>query len=88
MASGDEDVENLDRRTAIRQLTSALAVAWEGAGGARACQFSQVPFVEIRGISDGADSDAASDFRANLKQVMRNIATLIIEIGDWRLEII
>ena len=78
VASGDEDVVDLERRTAIRQLTGALAVAWEGAGGARACQFSQVPFVEIRGISDGADSDAASDFLSNLKHVMRNIATLII----------
>ncbi len=78
VASGDEDVVDFERRTAIHQLTGALAVAWEGAGGARACQFSQVPFVEIRGISDGADSDAASDFLANLEQVMRNIATLII----------
>ncbi|MGB0384622.1 MAG: acyltransferase [Ardenticatenaceae bacterium] len=82
VASGDEDVVDLERRRAIQKLTGALAVAWEGAGGARACQFSQVPFVEIRGISDGADSDAASDFLANLKQVMKNIATLIIKIGD------
>ena len=47
--------------------TGALAVAWEGAGGARACHFSGIPFLEIRGITDSADSDAASDFRATLE---------------------
>jgi nucleoside phosphorylase len=59
-------------------LTGALAVAWEGAGGARACQFNNVPFVEIRGVTDRADSDAALDFEANLRSVMRNVVTLII----------
>ena len=47
-------------RFRARQLhasTDALAVAWEGAGGARAAAFSQVPYVEVRGISDMADHD-------------------------------
>jgi adenosylhomocysteine nucleosidase len=78
IASGDEDVVALARQEALRQRTGALAVAWEGAGGARACQFSAVPFVEIRGVTDGTDSSAAADFRANLKTAMRNVATLII----------
>jgi len=56
--------------------TGALAVAWEGAGGARACHFSGIPFLEIRGITDSADSDAASDFGANLEGAMRNVAAL------------
>ena len=37
VASGDEDVVDIDRRKAIHKLTGAFAVAWEGAGGARAC---------------------------------------------------
>jgi adenosylhomocysteine nucleosidase len=65
------------RRREIRHLTGALAVAWEGGGGARACHFSGVPFIEIRGISDQADSQAASHFRMNLHTAMRNVATLI-----------
>jgi adenosylhomocysteine nucleosidase len=78
IASGDEDVVDTDRRRALRRLTGALAVAWEGAGGARACHFSGVSFVEIRGITDRADSDAASEFGANLGGAIGNVATLII----------
>jgi adenosylhomocysteine nucleosidase len=77
IASGDEDVVDADTRRMLHQRTGALAVAWEGAGGARACHFSGVPFVEIRGITDEADSNAASDFEENLGGAMENVATLI-----------
>lgn len=77
IASGDEDVVDLVRGQAIHQRTGALAVAWEGAGGARACQFSRVPFVEIRGITDNADHTAAADFEANLSCSLRNVAQFI-----------
>ncbi|MCB0126353.1 MAG: hypothetical protein KDE58_29045 [Caldilineaceae bacterium] len=55
-----------------------MAVAWEGAGGARACQFSDVPFVEIRGITDNANQTAAADFERNLQASLHNVATTII----------
>lgn len=77
VASGDEDVIDTQRKEAIYELTGGLAVAWEGAGGARACQFNNVPFIEIRGVTDGADSTASSDFEQHLASVMKNIATLI-----------
>ena len=77
MASGDEDVVDVDRRKTLHRRTGALAVAWEGAGGARACRFSGVPFVEIRGVTDSADSDAASDFETNLGRAMGNVAAFI-----------
>jgi adenosylhomocysteine nucleosidase len=78
IASGDEDIVTVERQDALRRRTGALAVAWEGAGGARACQFSAVPFVEMRGVTDVANSRAAADFRANLQTAMGNVATLII----------
>lgn len=78
VASGDEDVVDADRRSEIQARTGALAVAWEGAGGARACRFSGVPFVEIRGVSDGADQTAAGDFVANLPLVMGNVASAVV----------
>jgi adenosylhomocysteine nucleosidase len=78
IASGDEDVVDVARGQAISKLTGALAVAWEGAGGARACRFSGVPFVEIRGITDNADHSAAADFAVNLRCALRNVAHLII----------
>ncbi len=83
IASGDEDVMDVDRRAAIHQLTEALAVAWEGAGGARASQFSGVPFIEIRGVTDGADNAAARDFRLNVKRALKSVARVIIALARW-----
>jgi adenosylhomocysteine nucleosidase len=77
IASGDEDVVALERQLALRERTGAWAVAWEGAGVARACAFSGLPFVELRGITDGADHSAAADFAANLPLAMRNVAALL-----------
>ena len=77
IASGDEDVVETERKRALHESTGALAVAWEGAGGAKACAFSGVPFVEIRGVTDTADHKAASDFEDNLGVAMSNLATLI-----------
>ncbi len=81
IASGDEDVMDLERRADIRARTAALAVAWEGAGGARASQFSGIPFVEIRGVTDGADGTAAHDFRQNMQQALQSVAHVIIAVA-------
>lgn len=80
VASGDEDIVSVDRARALRAATGAVAVAWEGAGGARACAFSQTPYLEIRGVTDQATVDAPADFRQNLALAMRNVATLL---GRW-----
>jgi adenosylhomocysteine nucleosidase len=77
VASGDEDVMEVERRRCLHQTTGALVVAWEGAGGARACAFSEVPFVEIRGVTDRADHNAPSDFENNLEVAINNVAVLI-----------
>jgi adenosylhomocysteine nucleosidase len=81
VASGDEDVIELERAAALRQATEACAVAWEGAGGARACAFSGVPFLELRGITDTADHNAPADFKTNLRIAMANAAALV---ALWR----
>ena len=80
-ASGDEDIVNDERRDSLRKSTNALAAAWEGAGGARACRFNDKEFLEIRSITDGADKHAAADFEANLALAMENIARVILR---WR----
>ena len=77
IASGDEDVVETERKRMLHESTGALAVAWEGVGGAKACAFSGVSFVEIRGVTDTADHNAASDFEDNLGVAMNNLATLI-----------
>jgi adenosylhomocysteine nucleosidase len=77
MAGGDEDVIEATRGAELYEAHHALAVAWEGVGGARACAFSEVPYLEIRGATDTADHEAPVVFDVNLKIVMKNIAFLL-----------
>lgn len=77
LASGDEDILEPKRADEIRQLTKAVAVAWEGAGGARACRMHGVPFLEIRTITDAADPSAPQQFTQNIKAAMANVAEVI-----------
>jgi adenosylhomocysteine nucleosidase len=80
LASGDEDVLSEERASELRNLTGARAVAWEGAGGARACRLHGVPFIEIRAITDAADGHAAKAFSENVKHGMRHVAEVIREL--------
>jgi adenosylhomocysteine nucleosidase len=79
IASGDEDITSTKRKVELRERTGADVVAWEGAGGARACHFSEVPFAEIRGITDSADHQAEDDFFKHLEAVMGNLAELVVD---------
>lgn len=81
IASGDEDIVGDARRAELRASTGAVAVAWEGAGGARACQFSGVAFLEVRGITDIADANGPRDFARHLAMTMRNVALIVRRIA-------
>ncbi len=78
VASGDEDVIDVLRGKELREGTNALAVAWEGAGGARACAFSNIPYLELRGATDTANHEAPAVFDENLKIVMKNMSMLLV----------
>lgn len=78
IASGDEDIVENGRAKILQEKTSALAVAWEGAGVARAAQMHSLPFVELRGITDGADENAMAHFQENIRLAMWNIADVLI----------
>lgn len=80
VASGDEDIVEPIRSLALHDLTGAIAVAWEGAGGARAAKFMKIPYLEIRGLTDLADSDAPGIFYENLKIIMPRIAALVAKL--------
>lgn len=79
IASGDEDIICENRKKELLDLTSCIAVAWEGAGGARACQFNNKNYIELRAISDTADHNSTVEFEKNLKQAMTNLAKVIIQ---------
>ena len=82
IASGDEAIVDPVRARELRARTGALAVAWEGAGGARAAAFSQVPYVEVRGISDMADHEAVDTWKANLPDAMRSVASIVAWLAE------
>ena len=77
IASGDEDIIDVDRATVLRARTDAVAVAWEGAGAFRACALTGTPCLELRGLTDNADHTAPADFDTNLGIVMSNLATML-----------
>ncbi|GHO70256.1 hypothetical protein KSC_091480 [Ktedonobacter sp. SOSP1-52] len=80
IASGDEDIVDLERAQALHLQTKALAVAWEGAGVARSCRFSGIPYLEIRGITDTADHDAPAVFEMNLSIAMENLGRFLVQV--------
>lgn len=73
IASGDEDITHFTRAEEIRKATKALVVAWEGAGGARACKFNKIPFVELRAVTDLANQQTPHSFKQNVDAAMANI---------------
>ena len=81
IASGDEDIVDSVRAKELRERTGAACVAWEGSGGARAAAFNNIPFIEIRGITDVANETARGDYHANLQIVMPRLARLL---SSWR----
>jgi adenosylhomocysteine nucleosidase len=70
-------VIEVTRGAELYKAHNALAVAWEGVGGARASAFSEVPYLEIRGATDTANHEAPVVFYVNLKIVMKNIGYLL-----------
>ena len=80
IASGDEGISDPVRKDAIHARTEALAVAFEGAGGARAALFSGVPYLEVRAISDMAEGDIITELEANLPVVMQNVAAMVANL--------
>jgi adenosylhomocysteine nucleosidase len=82
IASGDEDVLALERAAEIRALTGAVAVAWEGAGCARACVHQRTPFLEVRCITDSADADAPTHFATNVRTGMARIADVLRALAN------
>lgn len=77
IASGDEDIIDTQRALELFEQTQALAVAWEGSGGARACAFNKIPFLELRTITDNARNSVAESFLKNLRICMHNAADFI-----------
>jgi adenosylhomocysteine nucleosidase len=64
VVSGDQFIASAERVTWLRDTLGATCAEMEGAAVAQICHKWGVPFVIVRSISDTADQDAHTDFRA------------------------
>ncbi len=80
IASGDEGIDSSARARELMDRTGGIVAAWEGAGGAKACDFAGVPYIEVRCVSDLADEDAMTDYVENTPPAMGNLARLISNV--------
>jgi len=80
IASGDEDIVSSERAQNIYEKTNALAVAWEGIGGACTAHAANKKFLEIRGITDHANSQAYEDFQKNLTIAIQNASRVLLQL--------
>lgn len=64
VASGDRFIASAERAAWLRDVLGAACAEMEGAAVAQICHKWGVPFVIVRSISDTADHDAHTDFRA------------------------
>ena len=62
VASGDQFINNANKKTFIRDTFGAIACEMEGAAIAHAASRNGIPFVIIRAISDKADDSAQMDY--------------------------
>ncbi len=63
VVSGDRFVQDPETLRWLQREFAALATEMEGAAVGYTCDLNRMPFVVIRGLSDTAGSDAATDFR-------------------------
>ena len=79
VVSGDKIVKDSKTLRWLQREFSALATEMEGAAVGYTCGLSNVPFVVIRGISDGAGETAHTDFGENLPKACKNSYRILNE---------
>jgi adenosylhomocysteine nucleosidase len=81
IASGDQFISNEStRQNLIQHFPDLFCVEMEGAAVAQVCFEFNIPFITIRVISDGANSNAPIDFADFVKHVASKISKNIIKI--------
>lgn len=80
IATGDQFVHSVERKSFIENTFNADALEMEGASVAVVCDALNVPCFILRAISDTADMDAGFDFDEFLKSSAKNSADYLIKI--------
>ncbi len=82
IATGDQFVANVERKSWIAKVFDAHALEMEGASVAVVCNALEVPFFILRAISDSADMDAGFDFDSFLESSAKVSADFILDMVE------
>ena len=82
IATGDQFVANVERKSWIAEIFDAHALEMEGASVAVICNALEVPFFILRAISDSADMDAGFDFDTFLESSAKVSAEFILDMVE------
>ena len=77
IASGDQFINNAERKTFIRDTFGAIACEMEGAAIGHVCYLSGVDFAIIRCISDNASGEAEMEYPEMVKRAAVRSQTLV-----------
>ena len=79
IASGDQFINDKQKKNYIKRTFNAIACEMEGAAIAQVCYVNKVPFCVIRAISDNADGNSHIDYPIFVKMAVKNTTRLIDE---------
>ena len=82
IATGDQFVANVERKSWIAKVFNAHALEMEGASVAVVCNALEIPFFILRAISDSADMDAGFDFDTFLESSAKVSAEFILDMVE------
>ena len=77
IASGDQFINNKEKKDYIKSTFNAIACEMEGAAIAQVAYVNKVPFCVIRAISDSADGSSHMEYAEFLKEAIENTKKVI-----------
>lgn len=80
--SGDQFIANVEKVRWLRETFNGDCAEMEGAAVAQICSRWSIPFVIIRSISDTANHDAKTDFRAFSQIAAEQAKTVVLGMLD------
>ena len=80
IASGDQFINDANKKDYIKSTFSAIACEMEGAAIAQVAYVNKVPFCVIRAMSDKADGSSYVDFSSFLSKAIERTKVLIKEL--------
>jgi adenosylhomocysteine nucleosidase len=76
----DGDVLDREMKAALWAEYRGLCTCWEGAAVGRVCNLNDIPYIQLRGITDLADdeTEATAAFKARVVAISRKVTAYVI----------